>query len=295
MRLHRRAESFTFKRSARFVRATRLLAAAATLAGLALVPVIASAPAQASGCAAQTKILWGSVSGSNGYYVNAMLGFDIKDSHGRTIDPNGCPRTAGGYGATQHVNYCLTSNGAATSAPRTDYGQVPACAHTASTKQWGIWLPSNAASVYIEVYPKKQSGAPQFGVTEYGRFAMAYKRSVPTTGAYTLANITMPAICHRGAGNLTGSLYGYFYKGNTRWYPHAGTVNAWSVENANVLILGMGIGSVDAQKGMYTIPYLALLSHYTLIANLDGVGHQFLTGNLPVVGSCTNTRYDLHF
>lgn len=295
MRL-RRSGSTTRPRSARFTRATRILLAAATFAGMAVVPMVTGTAAQASGsCAPQTKILWGSVAGSNGYYVNAMLGFDIKDSHGHTIDPNGCPRTAAGYGTTYHVNYCLTSMGAPTSAPRTDYSKVPACAHTSSTKGWGIYLPSNAAAVYIEVYPKQNSGAPQYGVTDYGRFAMAYKRAVPTPGAYTVSNITMPAICHRGAGNLTGSLYGYFYRGNTRWYPHSGSVNAWSVENANVPILGMGIGSVDAAKGMYTIPYLTLLSHYTLIANLDGVGHQFLNGNLPTVGSCTNTRYDLHF
>ena len=266
------------------------LAAAATA-----VPLAACTPTNASfkGCAPMTKTLAGSVSGATGNFVNVMLGFDIQDGAHHAIGQNGCGGQRG-YGATLHLNYCLPATGARSS-QGVRVANVPACARTASTKNWSLRLPANAAYVYVEAYPKRTSSSPRFGTTDFSHYGMSYRRAVPVGAAMTSTKLVMPTVCHTGGPNMTGGITGRIFRGNTLWRAHGGTVNAWSIEAANSPVLGMGLGTVNPGQGTYSINFLTVMSRYTLIANVDGVSKQFLSGALPAVSPCAWTHYDLHF
>ena len=258
----------------------------------AAVPLAACAPGS-SGCAPLTKTLAGTVVGGDGHFVNAMLGFDIQDAGHHPIGQNGCGGVRG-YGAIVHINYCLSGHGAATSSG-VNVPAVPACAHTASTKNWSVRLPANAAYVYVESYPKRTSSAPRYGDTDNSHYGMSYRRAVPVPGSLTSTSLTMPTICGTGGPNMTGGITGRIFRNGVLWRAHGGSVNAWSVEAPNSPVLGMGLGRVNPNTGTYSINFLTVMSHYTLVAGVDGVSKQFITGSLPIVGPCAWTHYDLYF
>jgi hypothetical protein len=256
------------------------------------VPLAACAPSS-GGCAPLTKTLAGSVVGGDGRFVNTMLGFDIQDAGHHPIGQNGCGGVRG-YGATLHLNYCLAGHGAATSSG-VNVPSVPACRSTANTKNWSLRLPANAAYVYVEAYPKRTSSTPRYGDTDYSHYGMSYRRAIPVPGAMTSTSLTMPTICGTGGPNMTGGITGRIFRNGVLWKAHGGSVNAWSVEAPNSPVLGMGLGKVNPNTGTYSINFLTVMSRYTLVAGIDGVSKQFLTGSLPIVGPCAWTHYDLHF
>ena len=80
----------------------------------------------------------GTIDGSDGRAVNALIGFDILDKNRRRIDMNG--RAA--YSAYKIINPTLPSTGGS---------------RTGRTTTWTLsGIPANAAYVYIEVYPKQR-------------------------------------------------------------------------------------------------------------------------------------------
>ena len=259
----------------------------------AAVPLAACTPTPPGACAPLTKTLAGTVTGGDGHYVNVMLGFDIQDAGHNAIGQNGCGGVHG-YGAIDHLNYCLSGHGSATSAG-VNVPAVPTCARTASTKNWSIQLPANAAYVYVEAYPKTTSSTPRYGTTDYSHYGMSYRRAIPVSGAMTTTNLTMPTICMTGGPNMTGGITGRIFRNGVLWQAHGGQVDAWSIEASNMPVLGMGIGTVNPGAGTYSINFLTVMSRYTLIANVDGVSKQFITGSLPIVGPCAWTHYDLYF
>jgi hypothetical protein len=269
-------------------RVTLLVAVAA-----AAVPLAACTPTPPGACAPLTKTLAGGIAGGDGNYVNVMLGFDILDASNHVIGQNGCGGVVG-YGATVHLNYCLSGHGAVSSAGVNIAG-VPACVHTGSTKSWWVQLPANAAYVYVEAYPKRTSSRPAIGDTDYSHYGMSYRRAVPITGTLSSTNLVLPTICDTGGPNMTGGITGRIYRNGVLWKAHGGSVHAWSIEGSNSPVLGMGLGSVNPNTGTYSVNFLTVMSHYTLIANVDGVGKQFINGPLPVVGPCAWTHYDLYF
>src|SRR3954462_1720170 len=109
-------------------RAPAALAVFALLAGL----VSLATPAQAA-----TRVVSGTILGSDGRAVDVFIGFDLKDSSGRTIDKNGCLATRcglHGYGITKRLNGTLAATG---SASRTGYATA-----------WSITVPSNTAHMF---------------------------------------------------------------------------------------------------------------------------------------------------
>jgi hypothetical protein len=246
-----------------------------------------------SGCAPLTKTLAGTVVGGDHHYVNVMLGFDIQDGAHHAIGQNGCGGVQG-YGGIVHLNYCLSGFGAASSAP-VRVPSVPACGSTGSTTNWSIRLPANAAYVYVEAYPKTTSSTPRYGNTSYAHYGMSYRRAIPVSGPLTSTNLVMPTICMTGGPSMTGGITGRIFRNGVLWKAHGGSVNAWSIEASNMPVLGMGLGTVNPGTGTYSINFLTVMSRYTLIAGVDGVSKQFITGSLPIVGPCAWTHYDLYF
>ena len=209
------------------------------------------------------------------------------------LGQNGCGGVHG-YGATLHLNYCLSGHGSASSSG-VNIPAVPACVHTPSTKNWSIRLPANAAYVYVEAYPKNTSSDPRYGTTDYSHYGMSYRRQIPVGGSLTSTALTMPTICGTGGPNMTGGITGRIFRNGVLWTAHGGSVDAWSIEASNMPVLGMGLGTVNPAAGTYSINFLTVMSRYTLIAVVDGVSKQFITGSLPIVGPCAWTHYDLYF
>jgi hypothetical protein len=246
-------------------------------------PPIVGAPV-AGGCARNGIKVSGTISGEDGDYVNVMLGFDLQNSAHQPIGLNGCTNPAG-YGATVHLNHCVTAYGSPTDAPTgKSYGD---CATLRQTKTWSVVLPGNAAYMYIEAYPKKESSAPQFGTTDKSKYGMSYRRSVPVGLAGSRA-MKLPVVC--GQGGHTGTLVGHGTVGGRS--ATVTSVNAWSMAaDSDRLspILGMNTGQVSGSA--YTLDKL-VPGNYTLVATVGGVGKQLY--NVPV-RACATTTYNLSF
>ena len=247
-------------------------------------PPIVAAPV-AGGCAQSGVKISGTVSGEDGYYVNVMLGFDLQDSQHRAIGLNGCLHPSG-YGTTIHLNHCITAYGSRTDAPTgASYGD---CQTLRGTKTWSVVLPSNAAYMYVEAYPKKESSAPRFGTTDESKYGMSYRRAVPVLEPGSRA-LKLPVVC--GKGGHTGSLTG---RGKVGGAAAAVTsVNAWSMAaDSDTLspILGMNTGHANSD-GSYSVANL-VPGNYTLIATVGGVTRQVY--NVPV-RACTTSTYNFAF
>src|SRR3712207_1605267 len=74
----------------------------ALLSVLASLPVLVATTGTAS--AVDTITIGGTIDGSDGRAVNAIIGLDLKDASGQTLNADGTPRTAAGYGLVVHVN-----------------------------------------------------------------------------------------------------------------------------------------------------------------------------------------------
>jgi hypothetical protein len=161
-------------------------------------------------------------------------------------------------------------------------------------------------TVYIEVYPKNSSPSPAIGppgylgyvgpypgTTDEHYYGMSYRRELPVTGAgASNVPIILPQVCAQ-TGSLGGRVTG-LPRGTT------GVVHAWSLESNSAYILGMGYGVIKA-NGTYSVPHLAGLSHYGLIATAGGktlnlVNFYMATSNATYITSaCKQKRFDLHF
>jgi hypothetical protein len=251
---------------------TRLRSAFVGLAALAL-PLAVAAPASAA-CASATKSLSGVIGGADGRYVDALLGFDIKDRYGNHLDGRSGSSSYGcggyhGYGTFLRINRTLPATGS------TSQG----------TKTWRVVLPSNTATVHIEVYPyEKEYG----GVSEV-RYAHALRRSVPVPYGQNV-NIRLPLVC--GVGGVTGGISGWVTKGGVK--TTADFVGAWSLaadNNRFAPILGWNLGH-SSTNGYYVIPNLQSGQTYTVQVRKDGVLKQ--PYNVKVE-ACKNTYLPFSF
>jgi hypothetical protein len=264
-----------------------------------LVPVLMVLGVGGVSCTSQAvpHTVSGFVRGADGRYVDVMLGFDVVDAAGNKIDVDGNMRLEG-YSAIQRVNWCLAGTGSSSS--------LPGCAGHPFTNRWSITVPSNAALVYVEVYPRGASpsgyiGPPGYhgyigpypGTMDQRRYGMSYRREIPVSGpGASNVPIILPQVCVQ-----TGSLGGFVTglpKGAT------GSVHAWSLEANDTYILGMGFGTINA-NGTYSVPHLAGLSHYGLIASAAGkslylINLTMATTDATFIGvACKEKRFDLHF
>jgi hypothetical protein len=246
-------------------------------------PPIVGAPV-AGGCARNGIKVSGTIAGEDGDYVNVMLGFDLQNSAHQPIGLNGCANPSG-YAATVHLNHCVTAYGSPTDAPTgAAYGDCPTLRQT---KTWSVVVPSNAAYMYIEAYPKKESSAAKYGTTDKSKYGMSYRRSVPVTQAGARA-MKLPVVC--GKGGHTGTLTGHGTLGGRSATVTA--ANGWSMATDSDRlspILGMNTGQVSGSS--YTLDKL-VPGNYTLVATVGGVSKQLY--NVPV-RACSTTTYNLSF
>lgn len=247
-------------------------------------PPIVGAPV-AGGCASNGIKISGTVSGEDGDYVNVMLGFDLQNSAHQAIGLNGCLNPSG-YATYIHLNHCITAYGATTDAPTgASYGD---CTTLRGTKNWSVVLPGNAAYMYIEAYPKKESSAAKYGTTDESKYGMSYRRAVSVRLAGSRA-LKLPVVC--GQGGHTGNLTGHGTLGGRA--AAVTSVNAWSMATDSDRlspILGMNTGQANLD-GSYTVRNL-VPGNYTLIATVGGVTRQVY--NVPV-RSCGTTTYNFAF
>jgi hypothetical protein len=245
-------------RSARRATATAMTVAVAATGLLASACTPATVPTN--------KVISGTVQGADGKYVDVYLGFDVLDSSGRKIDLGGGP----GYSAVQRINHCLPASGAteATTCPVTGY-------HV--TKNWSLTLPPNAATVYIEVYPKSATSTDWLnnyqgftgvaaGSTVLTTYGETYRRAIATPGNMQNIPIVLPVICGL-PGASTGSLYGHI----SGWPSGVvGHLNTWSQAANTLATQGMALGTPIDGNGNYRIDKLQAGQAYGLIASGTG-------------------------
>jgi hypothetical protein len=242
------------------------------------------------------KTISGTIRGTDGHFVDAMLGFDILDADGHAVRADGTRVTEPGYGALERMNYCVGAEGAAQAAP--------GCPGSPLSDSWSLALPADAASVYVEAYPKAPTAGdwldqdgyvgPDAGRTDQSGYGMSYRRSirVPGSGA-TDVRLLLPTRCGR-PGGTTGAIWGHLSRDGRPWFAAGGTTNAWATDGSSSPVLGMGIGHVDPGAGTYRIDNLQAGSRYTVVAVVDGQKRQWL-GQQPTVRACSSTRFDLDF
>lgn len=191
-------------------------------------------PASAAG-----QTMTGTIYGSDGRAVNALLGFDLKDELGRTLGATGCVQSAicrvDGYAITRRVNASLSASGSS---------DVRRWQTT-----WSVTLPSNTARVYVEVYPQ---GPDDAGVDQR-RYGSSYRRNLPVPYGGRV-NLRLPLVC--AAGGDAGYVNGYSTVDGKR--TQLKRVTAFSLEadnNGPRPVLGFQIGTT-APNGYYTLPNL---------------------------------------
>ncbi len=269
-------------------------------AAAALAACVAAVGLLSAGCTpanTSSKIISGTIQGADGKIVDALIGFEVTDALGHHIDLGGAGT---GYSVLERMNHCVPTSGAKTS-QQCYAGGKPS---QVTTKNWSLKLPSNAAHVWIEVYPKEPSPSawiagyngytgPSTGRTNVSTYATS-ERAQLAMGPSGLSNvrIVLPKVCT--AGGTTGSI-----SGQIAGWPigHTGSANAWSLAPNSLPDQGFATGSVDA-SGHYTINNLQSGQRYGLIIGGPGysknlVDYRRATSPDTLVKSCTTTTFNI--
>jgi hypothetical protein len=249
----------------------RRTATAGMAVAVAMVGVVSSACAPA----ASTKVISGTIKGADGHVVDVMIGYDVLDARGNKIDLGSINA---GYSAIQRLNHCVPIQGA------TGTGVCPAnyqpatriqTAAQGTTYNWSLRVPANAATVYVEVYPKEPTPnnyvtfrgytGPMPGTTNVTKYGMTHRRAI-YVGAGSRSNIpiVLPVACGNGNGGTTGTLAGHI----NGWFGGAGSIYTWSMLTDRPT-LGFGVANVDA-NGNYRIAGLASGQNYRVQAQNGG-------------------------
>lgn len=201
-------------------------------------------PASAAG-----RTLSGTILSSDGRAVSALLGFDLKDTKGRTLSATGCVQSpacpVSGYGITSRINFNLGPDGS------TDTGRW--------TTTWRVQVPAATARVFVEAYP---AGARYTGTNE-SRYGHAYRRNlaVPYGAPVT---VRLPLVCARGGA--TGHINGYATVAGKR--TQLKRVTTWSLgadDNRPTTILGWNVGTTEA-SGFWKLANLPVGQTYQVLA-----------------------------
>ena len=215
---------------------------AALLACASLLAVALAAPA---GAASGDKTLTGTVLGVDGRAVSALIGFDLRDSQGRTLGASGCVRSpscpVAGYAVTRRVNFELGPTG---SRDTRSYDV-----------DWSVSLPSQAARVYVEVHPQ---GRRYEGV-DHSRYGASFRRNLPLPYPRGVA-LRLPLVCRPadGGSGSAGYVNGYARDAQGRRV-QLQRITAFSMEPDNDRLdplLGVGVGQVEP-NGYFRIDHLS--------------------------------------
>lgn len=226
-----------------------------------------------SAAAVDTITIGGTLDGSDGRAVNALLGLDLHDASGQTLNRDGTAKTTSGYGIVVNVNSTLPPEGSADT--------------STATISWSADVPANSANVYLEAYPR-DNGSPQHtNEARYGH-AMRHNVPLPTNGPI---DVHLPLICSQGGS--TGSIRGTAtFNGSP--VPLKRVV-AWSqdpYDPANRPTLGWNIGTA-LDDGTYVLPNLASGNRYQVWTTATD-GEVKKTLGVPV-SACAETVRDVSY
>jgi hypothetical protein len=237
--------------------------ATAAAAAIAVVGLVST------GCTAQTpatKVVSGTIQGADGKIVDVLVGFDVRDGAGRRLDLGG----GTGYSAMQRLNHCVPTTGAT----KSQVCKFNGVATQVTGKNWSIRVPSNAATMWIEVYPKAPTPTAWLnnyrgytgvaaGSTDTSTYSTSMRRQLNIGGGMSNVKIVLPKSCRSATGGgTTGSLIGHI-----NGWPggQSGKINAWSLASANLPDQGFATGTVDG-NGNYHINGLQSGQRYGVIA-----------------------------
>lgn len=258
----------------------RLSSRSALLSLLGCVPVLVAAATPAG--AVDTITIGGTIDASDGRAVNAIIGLDLKDASGQTLNSDGTPRTASGYGLVVHVNQGDFDRTRSCSAGLPPEGTSDTSTATIS---WTAQVPSNTSVVYFESYPQDQACK-----TNEARYGHAMRHNVPLAGSGPI-DFHLPLICPQGGA--TGSIRGTATYGGSP-LPLKRVV-AWSIDQYDPVsrpTLGWNIGTA-LDDGSYVVPNLASGQKYQVwTTTTDGEVRK--TVGVPVE-ACTETVRDVPY
>jgi hypothetical protein len=244
------------------------------------LPVLLASTGTAS--AVDTITIGGTIDGSDGRAVNAIIGLDMKDASGQTLNVDGTPRTASGYGLVVHVNQGDFD------ATRSCSGGLPpegTSDTSTATIAWSAQVPANTSTVYFESYPQDQACK-----TNEARYGHAMRHNVQLAGSGPI-DFHLPLICPQGGA--TGSIRGTATYGGAP-LPLKRVV-AWSIDPYDAVnrpTLGWNIGTA-LEDGSYVVPNLASGQKYQVwTTTTDGEVRK--TVGVPVQ-ACQETVRDVSY
>ncbi|MGZ4494181.1 MAG: hypothetical protein ACXVWU_05735 [Nocardioides sp.] len=265
----------------------RAAAALAATAALVVPLVVTSVPAASAACASRTsRSISGVVYGVDNRDVNVSIGFDVESTTGQIINvSDGCAKTGGYSAPVQEKNHYVKGEGQARGSRMYDVNGVY---KGVTTRTWSLNnLPSNAKSVWIEVYSRSYTGSPCttcMGAVDTHKYGFSTRRQVPVGSTGVM--VRLPINCNfAGGGNgvITGSVK---TRAGTAVKPDR--VYGWSsAPDSNYSVLGWGSAALGT--GSYRLAALAPNQKYTLWLYRNGVVYK-KTG-VPV-SKCGSTRID---
>lgn len=249
----------------------------ATIAAVA-VPAVLLAVLPAQSAMAATKTMTGTIEGADGRAVNFMLGFDVHRADGSKIDLDG---DGTGYSKKIYGNSSMNVNGA------------PKSSSTVTT--WSLTMPSDAANVWIEVYPNRPVGVTPYQPPQT-RYGPSMRRGLPPTSRNVA--LRLPVKCGF-AGGTTGGIKGRVTKAGRVVTPVR--TRAWSLapdSATNTKILGWNMGVQYATTSLYqgyysyVVPNLASAQGYVVWVT---VGTTTIRKKISSVSACKGTTVNFAF
>jgi hypothetical protein len=241
-----------------------LLTGACVGASLVAVPSVASAA-----CATKTtRAISGIISGGDNRDVNVSIGFDVQDAKGTFIKvADGCKKGAGYSAPQQEKNHYVGGEGALRNSRMHD---AQGNDKGVTTHTWRLGsLPSNASSVWIEVYSRAYTGSPCttcFGAKDVHKYGYVMRRKVKVGS--TGVNLRLPLTCSFPGGS-TGIITGTV-KNRAGQVLTPSRAMAWSVlPDSNTTPMGWGSGSLAS--GRYKVESLASAQKYSVWVTYNGV------------------------
>jgi hypothetical protein len=232
----------------------------------------------ASRCSpATTRTITGTLTGADGMFVNATLGFDLTDGQGHTFDlGTGCK--ANGYSTILQLNHGIGGEGAPAGTAITE---PDGSAGTVSSSFTIRDIPADVVNAWIEVYPRTQEGNPYptcgwscAGPVDTHKYGGLNRREVPIDG--TVLHLTEPLT--PAFGGTSGGLRITVVNGSA---PYTAPVRAyaWSMltPEGSQPDQGWGFGSASGPAGnVWTFPSLGSGQDYRSRFYLDPNGAQFV-------------------
>lgn len=271
------------------MRLSRLSPARVALTGLAtaamVVPLlVTAAPGASAACASRTtRSISGVVYGVDNRDVDVSIGFDIQSTSGAIINlSDGCAKTGGYSTPMLEKNHFVKYLGQAKASRMYDAHGVY---RGITSRTWSLTgLPSNAKSVWIEVYARGYNGSPCttcMSPSDTRKYGYSMRRQVPVGSTNVV--IRMPINCgYAGGGNgrIAGSV-----RTSSGTAVKPSHVYAWSIAaDSNYHVLGWG--SAALATGSYAMSAVAANQKYTMWLY---VGTRVLKKTNIPVSSCRTT------